>query len=451
MKVGIVTLGCDKNTVDTEYFAGVLDRHGIEVVAAPREPDPHQYDAVVINTCGFIEDAKVESIRAIIDWLEYKKRAAQRGRRVRVLVAGCLSQRYKEQLVSELPDVDGFMGVGEFDRVIDLVRAPADVTSQINLIEKAPSLAPRGGLARKRLDIEQAHAFIKIADGCSHNCSFCAIPQFKGKFVSIDRDILLAEARALVSRGVREINLVAQDTSDYGKDIYGRDYGIANLLTDLAAIPGDFWIRVFYFYPGGVNRAFIDAMRSSPKIVKYLDMPLQHLHPDVLRRMKRPHKSINTIELIARLRREIPGIALRTTLMTGFPGETKEEFEYMLSAVKELRFNRLGAFSYSPEEDTSAAAMREQIPTRTKRSRHEKLMRAQADISYEMNQEQIGTEKKVLVENQLEDGRYIGRSESDGPEVDGAVYLTSEQKLKPGDFVQVRITDADIYDLEGEV
>lgn len=451
MKIGIVTLGCDKNTVDNEYLAGILSRQGIEVAGAGLEPDTQEFDAVLINTCGFIESARAQSVQTILNWIEYKKERAEAGRRTRVFVAGCLTQRYREELIQELPEVDGFMGVGEFERVVQLVGAPEGASSAVNLIEELPSVQVRESLPRKALGPQKPYGYLKISDGCNHNCTFCAIPSFKGRLRSVPREIVLAEARLLLSRGVREINIVAQDTSDYGKDLYGRDYGIAELLGDLAALPGEFWLRLFYFYPGGITERFIEVFRSSPKIVPYLDMPLQHLHPDVLRRMKRPYNEVNTLEAIARLREGVPGIALRTTCIVGFPGETRQEFETLLDGVKRARFARLGAFAYSDEEGTPAVEFQPKVSTRTKRARLDRLMGLQADISAELNAARVGQELTVLVEEQLEDGRYLARSPFDAPEVDGLVIVTpGQKKLALGAFAGVRVTGADTYDLLAE-
>lgn len=446
MKVGIVTLGCDKNTVDNEYMAGVLDRHGLHVVAAAKQPNGDHLDAVLINTCGFVEKAKVESIQSVLSWVEHKKERAVDGERIRVFVAGCLTQRYRETLVQELPEVDGFLGVGEWDKVVQLLQSPVDAASPRNLIQELPVVKVREDLPRKQLGPSLPYAYLKIADGCNHNCTFCAIPSFKGRLQSVKKEILLAEARLLLGRGVREINIVAQDTSDYGKDIYGREYGISELLSEMVAIPGDFWIRLFYFYPGGVTEKFIEVLSSSPKIARYIDMPLQHLHPEVLRRMKRPYKDVNTFQAIDRLRAAAPDLTLRTTFIVGFPGETEEEFSYLLDGVQRAQFRRMGAFEYSVEEGTPAGEMKQRVASRLKKSRYNQLMTLQGTISRELNERQIGLEMKVLVEAQLDDGRYVGRSEADAADVDGVVIIEGSD-LRIGDFATVKVTAADTYDL----
>lgn len=456
MKIGIVTLGCDKNTVDNEYLAGLLDEAGAQVVRAEHfaEENPDRdLDAVLINTCGFVESAKRQSIDSIISWVDHKRERKEAGEgRCRVFVAGCLTQRYRETLIQELPEVDGFMGVGEFDKVVRLIQSPPDATSPYNLIQELPVVSVRDtGLPRKQLGIQPPHAFLKIADGCNHNCTFCAIPSFKGRLKSVKKEVLLAEAKLLLSRGVKEINLVAQDTSDYGKDIYGRDYGIADLLSELSALQGDFWIRLFYFYPGGLNAKFLDAFANNKKICRYVDMPLQHLHQEVLHRMKRPHKEVKTLDALENLRATVPGLALRTTFITGFPGETDEHFQYLLDGVNRIRFNRLGAFPFSEEEGTPSATMEDQIPKRIRKARYDQLMRAQQGISLELNKEKIGTDMRILIEEQIEENQYVGRSEFDAPDVDGAVVVHSKETLKPGQFADTRIVAADYYDLVAEV
>lgn len=326
LTIGIVTLGCDKNTVDNEYIAGALDRWGARVVSAAMDPALHEaqggapLDAVLINTCAFVESAKGQSIRSILAWCEYKRSLAEARQsyqghlghspvgpllsqdapaRCRVFVAGCLSQRYREELIAEMPEVDGFIGVGEWDKVVQLITAPEGTSGPVNLIRELATVEVDRELPRLAIGPRQPHSYLKIGDGCNHNCAFCAIPSFKGRLRSVPKEILLAEARLLLTRGVREINIVAQDTSDYGKDLYGREYGIAELLDEIAHLPGQFWIRLFYFYPGGLTDNFLAVMAAHPnKIVPYLDMPLQHLHPEVLRAMKRPHREVNTFEAI---------------------------------------------------------------------------------------------------------------------------------------------------------
>lgn len=454
MRIGMVTLGCDKNTVDNEYLAGLLARDGVDVVAADKQPDTtgadDTLDGVLINTCGFIDAAKAESVESVLGWIGHKQRMAAAGRRVRVFVAGCLTQRYREELIAQLPEVDGFMGVGEFDRVLQLLHSPADATAPVDLVRELPAVEVRAPLPRKELGPVRHYGYLKISDGCNHNCTFCAIPSFKGRLRSVPREIVLAEARLLLGRGVREINIVAQDTSDYGRDIYGPDYGIAHLLADLCALPGDFWLRLFYFYPGGITPAFIDVMASSPRIARYLDMPLQHLHPDTLRRMKRPHHGVNTVDAVARLRAAVPDLALRTTFIVGFPGETSAEFNHLYRGVADLRLRRMGAFIYSPEEGTPAHDMKPRVRKNTAKDRFDRLMTLQAAISRDMNHAMVGRDIRVLLEERGDDGRWLARSEADAPDVDGLVHVAHRDGLRAGDFADVRVTGADTYDLFAE-
>jgi ribosomal protein S12 methylthiotransferase len=451
MRIAIVTLGCDKNTVDSEYLAGLLEQQGLEVAPASLNPAPTDlFDAVLINTCGFIDSAKEQSINTILAWIERKRELAAEGHAMRVFVGGCLTQRYRDELARELPEVDGFVGVGDFERLAQLV-AHGQVGGHVNLVRELPETVVRRPTPRKVLGMPRPYAYLKIADGCNHNCTFCAIPSFKGRLRSVPREVVLEEARRLLARGARELCLVAQDTSDYGKDLYGGDYGIADLLYDLAALPGDFWLRLHYFYPGGITDAFLEAFASSPKIARYIDMPLQHLHPEILRRMKRPHVSVNIERTLQRLRERVPGVAIRTTFIVGFPTEQREHFEYLLRGIEQFRFERLGAFEYSCEEGTPAAELTPQVPRATRRRRFDRLMRTQALISEALNREKIGQTLKVLVEAQLEDNVYVGRTAHDAPEVDGAVVIETRESLVPGQFADVRITDANTYDLFGAV
>lgn len=450
MRIGIVTLGCDKNTVDSEYIGGVLEQAGARVLPAGLDPDPGQdLDVVVIQTCGFIDAAKSQSLETILTWLEYKREREAEGRPLKVFLSGCLVQRYQRELPAELDGVDGYLGVGDYDRVVALLQT-GPLSGPVNLVREMPATVVAHPTPRKPLSPSRHYAYLKIADGCNHTCAFCAIPSFKGRLRSVPRRILVEEARALIAQGVRELNLVAQDTSDYGKDLEGGRSALPQLLADLAALPGDFWIRLFYFYPGGVTREFLEVMASSPKIVPYLDMPLQHLHPDVLRRMKRPHLSVNVENTIARLRRAIPELTLRTTFIVGFPQETRAEFEYLLNELRRLRFERVGAFEYSDEEGTPAARLEPKVPRRTARARYDRLMRTQAEIAEEVARSQVGKELRVLVESQVDDSTFLARSQMDAPEVDGAVVVRAPHGLRVGEFATVKITGAANYDLFAE-
>ncbi|MCC6145345.1 MAG: MiaB/RimO family radical SAM methylthiotransferase, partial [Candidatus Hydrogenedentes bacterium] len=322
MRVGVITLGCDKNTVDNEYLAGMLAGAGCELVTG--DLDEAEMDAVVITTCGFIGRAKEQSVQAIVDMCERKTETGNPGR---VYVAGCRAQRYADDLLNEMPEIDGLVGVGQFDKLAQIILSDAQA-DQRNAANLVPQVDIYRFMQRRRLD-NRPHAFLKLADGCNHACTFCSIPLMKGKLRSVPPEILLQEARALVDQGVKEINLVAQDLADYGRDRW-KDYRLPQLLKDLCAIDGDFWVRCFYLYPGGINDAVLETLATEPKIVPYVDMPLQHLDLGVLRRMKRPYREVNTFKLVERMRAAVPTLVLRTTMIVGFPGETDEDFEATL-------------------------------------------------------------------------------------------------------------------------
>lgn len=446
MRVGIVTLGCDKNTVDNEYLAGLLAARGCEVVPTDDLERIGELDAAVVTTCGFIEDAKRQSIESIFELAEGKR---SNNNPQRLYVAGCLAQRYADELLAEVPEIDALLGVGQFHQLADLILERASLPGQ-NSTKAVPKVDIYTFMQRKKLD-SKPHAFLKVADGCNHACTFCSIPIMKGKLSSVPHEILLEEARGLIAQGVRELNLVAQDLADYGRD-RGKDYRLPQLLKDLCALEGDFWIRCFYLYPGGINDEMIATIANEPKIVPYIDMPLQHLDFGVLRRMKRPYREVNTFTLIEKLRREIPGLVLRSTMIVGFPGETDEEHEAMLEGVRSLRIERLGAFRYSQEEDTPAGQMEQQIDEATRDARWHAVMEMQAEIAAEANQLRIGERTRVLIEDYDRDaGAFSGRSPKEAPEVDGVVFVESEEFLRTGEFVDVEITHVDTYDCFAQV
>lgn len=441
MRVGIVTLGCDKNTVDNEYLAGLLEGRGCEVVPMEATDEVGDLDAAVVTTCGFIEDAKKQSIESIFELAEGKRTG---GNPRRLYVAGCLAQRYADELLAEVPEIDALLGVGQYNQLADLVVDGASLggKSGANTVAKVDIYQ---FMRRKKLD-SKPHAFLKIADGCNHACTFCSIPIMKGKLSSVPHEILLDEARQLIAQGVREINLVAQDLADYGRD-RGKDYRLPHLLKDLCALEGDFWIRCFYLYPGGINDEMIETIASEPKIVPYIDMPLQHLDFGVLRRMKRPYREVNTFTLVDKLREKIPGLVLRSTMIVGFPGETADEHAAMLEGIQRLRIDRLGAFRYSQEEDTPAGQMEGQLDDATREARWHEVMAAQAEIAAEANARRVGEKTRVLVEGRDEDvGAWVGRSPKEAPDVDGNIFIETTDFLRTGDFVDVEITHTDTYD-----
>ena len=464
MKIGIVTLGCDKNSVDTEHLAGILAQRGHEIAV---EGTQDVLDVLIIYTCGFIEAARAQSIDIIEGYLETKQKI---GNPRRLILAGCLTQRYGEEMRPELPAVDAIVGVGRPQELADLIEqldagtsAPAPITP--------PSMRQDRPLPRKRLDTAPS-AFLKISDGCNHSCTFCAIPAIKGPYVSVPREQLLAEAHDLLASGVRELNLIGQDLAPYGRDLY-TDYGLPELLRDLCRLDGDFWIRLLYLYPAGLTPRFMEVFAAEPKICKYLDIPLQHLDPHILKSMRRPSEEFNAIRHIQDLRRNIPGIVIRTTMIVGFPGETPEAFQNLMDGIQEIAFERLGAFVYSNEEGTDAATMNNAVSEREAERRIDRLMKTQALVSKKIQRTQVGQNLRVLVEFISENGAEArGRSYREAPEVDGEVIIqlapdgqkkrrgsarVSAKKVNPapnlkiGDFVDVQIIASDPYDLYAEI
>ena len=454
MRIGIVSLGCDKNLVDTEYLAGVLESRGHEVVG---QGIVDNVDVLVLCTCGFIESAREESMAALLAYADAKKRL---GNPRRLVMAGCLAQRWAQEMQAELPDVDAFAGVGRPETLANLIEEigkndsprPERAATAAAAIPP-PSMRIAHPLPRKRLDAAP-FGYLKIADGCDHACSFCAIPAMKGPYSSVPREILLDETRALIASGVRELNLIAQDVSPYGRDLY-KDYALADLLRDLCRLEGDFRVRVLYFYPSGLTASFLEVFASEPRICRYLDIPLQHFDPEALRAMRRPQSEAAVADRIGELRRAVPDVVLRTTLIVGFPGESPKAFQNLLRGVQRMRFEWLGAFAFSPEEDTPAAAMPNQVDPRAAKRRLDRLMQIQAEITAEIQTQQIGRVLRVLVESVSEDGRQArGRSYREAPEVDGEIIVRldgdADHAPRVGEFVEVRITDADMYDLIGE-
>ena len=439
MRIALITLGCDKNTVDNEYLAGLLEDGGAEIASEVDE----NIDAAVVTTCGFIGDAKAQSVEAIVGFAEQKRLT---GHPERLFVAGCLSQRYADELLHEIPEIDGIVGVGQFETLARMIlEGPANRD-----IKPSPSVEVCRFLRRRRLDAKP-YAFLKIADGCNYACSFCSIPRMKGPLHSVPQDILLREAQSLLTQGVRELNLVAQDICAYGLD-RGTGERLPQLLRALCAIDGDFWIRCLYCYPGGITDELIDIIAAEPKIVPYLDLPLQHFDSDLLFRMKRPSHDINAFELVRRLRDAIPGLTLRTTVLVGFPGETPQAHRRMLEAIRALAFDRLGAFQYSREEGTSAAEMPRQVGARTRETRWRAVMELQSEVAAGLNRKRIGQHVRVLLdEYDALRKQWSARSAAEAPEVDGCVWVKPTKDFAPGQFISVEITGADVYDVQASV
>ncbi len=425
-KVNIITLGCSKNMVDSEVLSGQLSANNIAVVHENTKLD-HQI--VVVNTCGFIDKAKEESVQTILEQVELKKR----GKLEKVYVTGCLSERYKSNLETEIPEVDAYFG-----------------TMELPLLLKTLEADYKAELIGERLLATPSHyAYLKISEGCNRTCSFCAIPLMRGGHVSRSIESLVEEAELLVSRGVKEIMLIAQELTYYGLDLYKRR-ALPELLNRLADIKGLEWIRLHYAYPSKFPLEVLDVIRDRPNICKYLDMPLQHASDRMLQAMKRQITRAEMEELLSTIRSTIPGICIRTTLIVGFPGETREDIEELKDFLTQQQFDRVGVFTYSHEEDTSAFALADTLTQVEKESRAQEIMEWQQDISYALNQKKVGQEFLVIVDKK-EAGRYIARSAFDSVEVDNEIIIQTQKRLSPGDFVTVRITKAYDYDLEGEL
>jgi len=423
--INVITLGCSKNLVDSEVMMKQLEgRYHIE------HDGLNPTDIIIINTCGFINDAKEESVDTILNALEMKAI----GKTKKVFVTGCLSQRYKKDLTEELPEVDGFFG-----------------TSDLSAILKTLDVDYRHELYGQRLLTTPKHfAYLKISEGCNRNCAFCAIPLIRGKLQSIKMDDLVKEVEFLAAQGVKELLLIAQDLTWYGLDIYGKRV-LPELLEEISKVEGIEWIRMHYTYPANFPVGLLKTMRENPKVCSYLDMPLQHINSRILRSMKRGLGGQKTVDLLNKIKNEVPGIAMRTTLIVGFPGETEEEFQELMDFVEKYRFDRLGVFTYSPEEGTSANFLDDNVPEEVKEDRKARLMELQQNISLALNQEKVGHTFRVIIDRK-ENDYYVGRTAFDSPEVDNEVMIDANiQDMKIGEFYQVTIKKADFFDLYGEV
>lgn len=439
LKVKITSLGCAKNLVDAEVMAGLLRDAGYTITTAGDEAD-----VLVINTCGFIDAAKEESINAILAATEQKNT----GRSRVLVVTGCLAQRYKDDILAEIPEIDGLIGTGEIPRIAGVIRAA--LAGKRPSYVSTPSFIYDHDMPRI-LSTPRYSAYIKVAEGCNNRCAYCAIPDIRGVYRSRDVDSIVTEAERLAEQGVREVNLIAQDTTRYGLDIYGA-YKLDELLIRLSEVQGLYWIRVLYAYPTHFTDSLIDVIAGHEKICKYLDIPLQHADDDILRAMNRQGTRSNIIRLIEKLRRKIPGLTLRTSFIVGFPGETDEKFQTLVDFVHDIQFDRMGVFTYSPEEGTPAFDMPDRVPDRVKEERRDWLMSMQQDISLVKNSARVGSIVRALIEGK-EDAQnevYIGRTEADAPEVDGSIFV-SGSGLAPGDMVRARVTHAYEFDLIGEL
>ncbi len=453
MNVGFISLGCSKNLIDTEVAIGKFKSHDFNIVN-----DPKEADIIVVNTCGFIESAKEEAINTILEMAEYKN-----GRCKFLIAMGCLVQRYYKELVKEIPEVDLFLKIEDYNRLWDKVEELfAQNKDKINLeenknetndkIKQLPMFAEKEYLART-VSTGENYAYLKIGEGCSNMCTYCAIPYIRGLFVSRPMEDILEEAKMLANKGVKEIIVIAQDTTKYGVDLYGESK-LAKLLQEISKIPSIKWIRFLYSYPEGITDELIDTVKNNDKICKYFDIPIQHISNDVLKRMNRKTSKENIVSLINKIRKEIPNVVLRTSLIVGFPGETENDFNELYDFVKETKFDKLGVFKYSKEENTPASKMPNQVHHMTKESRYKKIMKEQKEISKEILKKNIGKEMMVLIENMSFDGKYlVGRTRCDVPEEDGIVYIkkNAENENLLNQFIWCKIVDVSDYDLIAEV
>lgn len=435
-KVGMISLGCPKNQVDGEVLLAKLADAGFKIVNTIEDSD-----IMIVNTCGFIEAAKTEAIETILEVAEYKNAGIISA----IVVTGCLAERYKDDVLSELPEVDAVVGIGANSDIVKICQKALCGISTANFPNKC--YLP---LNEKRMLSTPPHwAYLKIAEGCDNRCAFCAIPGIRGKFRSRPMVEVIDEAKTLAAKGIKEVILIAQDTTKYGLDIYG-EYKLASLLKELVKIDGIEWIRLYYCYPQRITDELIEVIRDNEKICSYIDVPLQHSDATVLRNMRRVGTGEDYKALIAKMRKEIPDLALRTTLMVGFPGETDEQFENLCSFIKDVKFDRMGCFAFSPEEDTPAYDMDNQLDDDVKNHRQEILMDLQYGISESLNKSRVGKTYKVIVDS-VKDNVCVGRSYMDSPEIDTGIIFSSTPDIKIGDFVNVKITDVDGYDLIGEL
>ena len=440
MKIAFISLGCDKNLVDSEVMLGLLNDYGCEITN-----DETDADVVIVNTCGFIQDAKQESIETILEMAELKKT----GHLKALIVSGCLAQRYKSEIIEEIDEVDAIVGTTAYDEIVTVLEAVLNGEKHVQTFKdidvlpaaKTDRIVTTGGY----------FSYLKIAEGCYKHCTYCIIPKLRGDYRSVPMEDILRDARALAAKGIKEINIVAQETTMYGKDIYGEKV-FHKLLQELCKIDGIEWIRILYCYPEEIYDELIETIKTEPKICHYLDIPIQHASDAILKRMGRKTSHKELVDIIGKLRREIPDIALRTTLISGFPGETQEDHEILKNFVKEMRFDRLGVFAYSAEEDTPAATMPDQIDEAVKEARRDELMEIQQEIAFEAAESMVGRHLQVMIEGRIpEDGVYIGRTYKDAPDVDGYVFVNAEEDMMSGDMVPVEITGSSEYDLIGDV
>ena len=439
MNILFISLGCDKNLADSETMLGMLASRGYQIV-----DEEEKADVIIVNTCCFIHDAMEESIETILQMAEYKKSGSLKA----LIVTGCMAERYREEITKEIPEVDAVLGAASYGHILDAVDEALKGHSYL-MMEPLNTLPI---IETHRLVTTGGHyAYLKIAEGCDKHCTYCIIPKLRGNFRSVPMDHLIKEAEQLAADGVKELILVAQETTLYGKDLYG-EKKLPELLHKLCRISGIRWIRILYCYPEEITEELIQTMKEEPKICHYLDLPIQHASDGILKRMGRRTSKEELVHIISRLREEIPDITLRTTLITGFPGETQEQHEELMDFVDEMEFDRLGVFTYSPEEGTPAASMPDQIEESIKEDRRAELMELQQEIAFEQAENMIGKEVLVMIEGKVADeNAYVGRTYKDAPNVDGLIFVNTDAELMSGDFAKVKVTGACEYDLIGEL
>lgn len=439
MNILFISLGCDKNLADSETMLGMLASRGYQIV-----DEEEKADVIIVNTCCFIHDAMEESIETILQMAEYKKSGSLKA----LIVTGCMAERYREEITKEIPEVDAVLGTASYGHILDAVDEALSGHSYL-MMEPLDTLPI---IETHRLVTTGGHyAYLKIAEGCDKHCTYCIIPKLRGNFRSVPMDHLIKEAEQLAADGVKELILVAQETTLYGKDLYG-EKKLPELLHKLCQISGIRWIRILYCYPEEITEELIQTMKEEPKICHYLDLPIQHASDGILKRMGRRTSKEELVHIISRLREEIPDITLRTTLITGFPGETQEQHEELMDFVDEMEFDRLGVFTYSPEEGTPAASMPGQIEESVKEDRRAELMELQQEIAFEQAEDMIGKEVLVMIEGKVADeNAYVGRTYKDAPNVDGLIFVNTDAELMSGDFAKVKVTGACEYDLIGEL
>ena len=453
MNIGFISLGCSKNLIDTEIVIGQLKKANYKIVN-----DANLADIIIINTCGFIDSAKEEAINTILEMAQYKEKRCKF-----LIVMGCLVQRYYEELVKELPEVDLFIKIDEYDEIFDkidkLVKknivdiSKTKTSKRISEIPAMPMFNEKEFLDRE-ITTGKNYAYLKIGEGCSNRCTYCAIPYIRGPFVSRKKEEIIKEAKELAKKGIKEIIVIAQDTTKYGVDIYGESK-LAEILEEISKIDEIKWIRFLYSYPEGITDELINVVANNPKIAKYFDIPIQHISDEVLKRMNRRTNKEQITSLIKKIREKIPGVTLRTSLIVGFPGETKEQFDELLDFVGKAKFDKLGVFMYSKEDGTPAAKLPEQIHTNTKKSRYNRIMKKQQEVSCNNLENRIGNIEEVLIEEKSFDGKYyIGRTFKDVPDIDGLIYISNNEKIEEKEvmnkFIKVKIVTTSEYDLIGE-